>query len=116
MNKVFIGGSRRISRISEAVRLRLNRIVAQRIPVVIGDASGADRAVQRYLHERGYDRVEVFTSSERPRNNIGGWPLQFIRPRHAARDFDYYATKDRAMAQEASVGLMIWTARAAAPF
>lgn len=108
MNKVFIGGSRRINRIEDPVRRRLDRIITQRIAVVIGDANGADRVVQRYLHERAYNRVQVFSSSERPRNNIGGWPIQVIRPRHAARDFDYYATKDRAMALEASVGLMIW--------
>jgi hypothetical protein len=31
-----------------------------------------------------------------------------IRPGHARRDFDYYATKDRAMATAAAVGLMLW--------
>lgn len=108
MNSVFIGGSRRISRIDDAVRRRLDRIVAQRLPVVIGDAGGVDRAVQKHLHERGYDRVEVFSSSDRARNNVGGWPLRVVRPPRAVRDFDYYATKDREMAEVAGVGLMIW--------
>jgi hypothetical protein len=31
-----------------------------------------------------------------------------IRPGHARRDFDFYATKDRAMAAAATVGLMLW--------
>jgi hypothetical protein len=30
------------------------------------------------------------------------------RPGHSRKDFDYYATKDRAMAAEATVGLMLW--------
>ena len=108
MTRVFIGGSRRISRLSDAVRGRLARVAEKGIPVLIGDASGAAKAVQRYLQERAYERVEVFSSDPSPRNNIGGWPVRVVRPTHTRRDFDYYATKDRAMAAEATVGLMLW--------
>lgn len=108
MTKVFVGGSRRIGRLSEDIRQRIDRIVAKRFHVLIGDANGADKAVQRYLHERGYDRVEVFCAGATSRNNAGGWPLHVVHPPHSARDFDYYASKDRAMAAEATVGLMIW--------
>lgn len=108
MTKVFVGGSRRISRLNDDVRQRIDGIVAKRFHVLIGDANGADKAVQRYLHERGYDRVEVFCSGSSSRNNVGGWPLHAVRPPHASRDFDYYASKDRAMATAATVGLMIW--------
>jgi hypothetical protein len=31
-----------------------------------------------------------------------------VRSGHARKDFDYYATKDRAMAAAATVGLMLW--------
>ena len=108
MTKVFIGGSRKVSRLSAAVRERLGRIIGKRLPVVIGDASGADKAVQAYLLQEGYDAVEVFCSDETPRNNLGAWPTRVVQPRHTQRDFDYYATKDRQMAREATVGLMLW--------
>lgn len=108
MSRVFIGGSRKISRLSNDVLHRLDRIVEKQLPVLIGDASGADKAVQRYFDERGYGSVEVFCSDQTPRNNVGNWPVRMIRPSHATRDFDYYATKDRLMAKEATVGLMIW--------
>ena len=108
MTRVFIGGSRRISRLSDALRRRVDRIVENGIPVLIGDASGADKAVQRYLWKRAYERVEVFSSDAIPRNNLGDWPVRVVRPAHARRDLDYYATKDRAMAAEATVGLMVW--------
>jgi hypothetical protein len=108
VTKVFIGGSRRISRLTTAVRQRLDRIVEKGLPVVIGDANGADRAVQAYLLQQRYSPVEVFCSDEVPRNNLGAWPSRVIRPRHARRDFDYYATKDRQMARVATVGLMLW--------
>lgn len=108
MTRVFIGGSRRISRLSAEVRARIDRIVGKDLAVVIGDANGADKAVQQYLRRRGYARVEVFCSDATPRNNAGNWPVRVIRPVHAKRDFDYHATKDRAMASEATVGLMLW--------
>ena len=108
MTRVFIGGSRRISRLSDALRGRIDRIVEKDIPVLIGDANGADKAVQRYLRERAHERVEVFSSDAIPRNNVGDWPVRVVRPAHARRDFDYYATKDRAMAAEATIGLMVW--------
>ena len=108
MTRVFIGGSRRISRLSDPLRSRIDRIVEKELSVLIGDANGADKAVQQYLREQAYKFVEVFSSDVTPRNNVGGWPVRVVRPTHARRDFDYYATKDRAMAAEATVGLMIW--------
>ena len=108
MTRVFIGGSRRISRLSDPLRSRIDRIVEKELSVLIGDANGADKAVQHHLRERAYKLVEVFCSDATPRNNIGGWPVRVVTPTHARRDFDYYATKDRAMAAEATVGLMVW--------
>jgi hypothetical protein len=108
VNKVFIGGSRRISRLTDAVLRRLDRIIESRLPIVVGDANGVDKAIQRYLAEKAYDRVEVFCSAEPCRNNVGGWPHRIVRPAVKSRSFAFYAAKDRQMALEASVGLMIW--------
>ena len=58
--KVFIGGSRRVSRLDAPVRVRLDKIVEKGLPVIIGDANGADKAVQQYLFSKHYDKVEVF--------------------------------------------------------
>ena len=108
MSKVFVGGSRRITRLSPAVCDRIANIVEKRFPILVGDASGADKAVQTYLHDQRYESVEVFCSDQTPRNNVGHWPLRVIRPAESTRDFDYFATKDRAMASEATIGLMLW--------
>ena len=108
MKKVFIGGSRKVMRLVPEVRARIDRIVDQALPVLIGDANGADRAVQRYLAERKYAGVEVFCADPAPRNNLGGWGVRVVQPRSSRRDFEHYAAKDRAMAAEASVGLMLW--------
>jgi hypothetical protein len=108
MTKVFIGGSRRISRLNADVRKRLDRIIEKGFPVLIGDANGADKAVQRYLQSRRYERVEVFCSEGVCRNNAGNWPVRAVPAREGKRGFNFYATKDRVMADEATVGFMIW--------
>jgi hypothetical protein len=106
--KVFVAGSRHVSRLSADVRRRLDNIIDKRLPVVVGDANGADKAVQSYLHSKRYDLVEVFCAGDRCRNNLGGWPVRMIQANGKRRDFSFYATKDRAMAEEATYGLMIW--------
>ncbi len=110
MTRVFIGGSRSISRLNADVKHRIDRIIEKHLPVLVGDANGADKAVQAYLRSRGYDLVEVFCSGESCRNNVGGWPIHSVPvPKNGKRkDFSFYATKDRAMAEAATVGLMLW--------
>lgn len=106
--KVFIAGSRRVSRLNADVRRRLDNIIDKRLPVIVGDANGVDKAVQRYLRSKRYDLVEVFCAGDRCRNNLGGWPVRTIQANGKTKNFSFYATKDRAMAEEASYGLMIW--------
>jgi len=106
--KVFIGGSRTIKCLAVAVRQRLNRIIERQLSVVIGDAYGVDRAVQEYFKNRHYPQVEVFCMAGGCRNNVGSWPICFIAAPSTKKDFRYYSTKDQAMADEATVGFMIW--------
>ena len=42
------------------------------------------------------------------RNNVGDWPTREIDAPRGARGFDYYSLKDRAMAEAAEYGLMLW--------
>jgi adenine-specific DNA-methyltransferase len=111
MTKVFIGGSRRTSRLSAAVRQRLDRIIERRFPVLIGDANGADKAVQNYLCARGYDRVEVFCMDGLCRNNVGDWTTRAVSAPPGAKGFQYYSTKDEEMARESTIGFMLWDGR-----
>ena len=57
--------------------------------------------------------MEGFCSGGDCRNNLGKWPVRAVATGQARRDFDYYAAKDEQMAQEASVGLMIWDGKSA---
>ncbi len=109
MIRVFIGGSRRVSRLDEQVKGRLDEIIRKQLPVIIGDANGADRAVQDYFHQHAYGHVDVYCTGGRCRNNAGNWKIRPVpAPAGGKRDFEYYSAKDRLMADEGSVGFMLW--------
>ncbi len=108
MDSVFVAGSRALSKLNAQVKERLDNILRKEFTVLVGDANGADKAVQRYLAERRYKHVVVYCM-EVCRNNVGDWPTRS----HSAdpsvkRDRHYYGIKDRAMAKDASCGFMLW--------
>lgn len=76
--------------------------------ILVGDANGADKAVQRYLADKAYSNVLVHCMENHCRNNVGNWPTRQVPAPHGARGFDYYSLKDLAMAQVAEYGLMLW--------
>jgi hypothetical protein len=108
MSTVFIGGSRYITSFSELVKKRLNNVVQEGHKVIVGDAVGADKAVQKFLSEASYQNVTVFCSGDSYRNNLGQWPTRHVQPPKSAKGFQLYAAKDREMARETDFGLMVW--------
>ena len=105
---VFVGGSRRISRLDETIRARADNMIRQGLKVLVGDANGADKAVQQHFAAKDYENVVVYCMGGRCRNNVGNWPTRHISAERGRKDFAYYATKDQEMAKEASCGFMIW--------
>jgi hypothetical protein len=104
----FVAGSRQISRLPAEVRSRLDTMIEKGFQILVGDANGADKAVQRYFADRSYQNVLVHCMKDHCRNNVGNWPTcQVVAPR-GAKGFDYYSLKDRAMAEAAEYGLMLW--------
>lgn len=111
MKKVFIGGSRSLSRLNADIRRRIDRIVERHLFVLVGDANGADKAVQDYLSNRHYPHVIVYSTGGQCRNNLGGWPNMSVEPPHRTKDFQFFTAKDAAMAHDADFGLMLWDGR-----
>lgn len=107
---VFIGGSIGISKLNAAIRARLDDFMKRGNAILIGDANGADKAVQTYLAKHDYRSVTVYCMEE-CRNNIGAWPTRTIEPPSKKRDSSYYAAKDFVMFQEAQCGVMLWDAK-----
>jgi len=108
MTKVFIAGSRRLSRLSADVKRRIDAMMEKGFTILVGDANGADKAVQRYLAEKSYRNVIVHCMTGNCRNNVANWPTREVAPPPGARGFAYYAAKDQAMVDTAEYGLMIW--------
>lgn len=113
MNTVFIGGSRHVSRLPAEVRKRLDNVISSGHRVVVGDANGADKAVQKHLHDAQYDKVTVYCSGTKPRNNLGSWTTHRVAAPKGSKGFQFYAAKDREMARDADFGLMIWDGQSA---
>jgi len=107
MTSVFIGGSRAVSRLNSVIREKLDDFIARNCAIFVGDANGADKAVQQHFADRGYRHVTVYCM-DRCRNNIGSWPTKQISRPASSKDFAYYAAKDRAMTQDAKCGVMLW--------
>ena len=107
MTSVFLGGSRAVSRLNPVIREQLDNLIARQCKILIGDANGADKAMQKHFADKQYPHVVVFCMTH-PRNNLGNWEIRAITSERKTRDSEYYATKDRIMGREARCGLMLW--------
>ncbi|NTU54214.1 MAG: hypothetical protein HGA97_11085 [Chlorobiaceae bacterium] len=79
----------------------------------MGDANGADKAVQSFLFEWRYDDVLVFCSGDKCRNNVGAWPTQRVEVPYGMTGRAFYTCKDIKMAENADYGLMLWDGKSA---
>lgn len=111
MATVFIAGSITIKHLDPKVKARIDNVVESDLAVVVGDADGADSAIQGYLAARCARNVTVFCSGTQPRNNVGAWPVHQVTTAHAAGSRAFFTAKDIEMAQAADYGLMIWDSK-----
>ena len=84
---VFVGGSRRVTRLPEQAKTRIDKAVDRGFAILVGDANGADKAVQKHLAEAQYDKVTVYCSGDRSRNNVGQWETRNVSTGERERDF-----------------------------
>ncbi|HIG21758.1 MAG TPA: hypothetical protein EYG57_09315 [Planctomycetes bacterium] len=108
MTRVFLSGSRQISRLHQSVLSRLAKMIDNELTILIGDANGADKAMQSYFNDRGYRNVQVFCSGDKCRNNVGGWTTKNILVAPHLKGRAFYTEKDKAMAKEADLGFVLW--------
>ncbi|MBO6948254.1 MAG: hypothetical protein JJ855_09790 [Rhodospirillales bacterium] len=113
MTTVFLSGSRAISRLNDMIRERISNIVSKEFDIVLGDANGADKAMQAYLNDINYRQVRVYCSGERCRNNLGDWPVENIDADSRLKGRDFYAVKDKKMAEDADFGFVLWDGKSA---
>ena len=105
--KIFVGGSKTLKAFSPCMTRALDIICEKGYEVLIGDCFGADKLVQKYLRERGYDKVKVYASGTKVRCNEGGYPVISV-PAEGKLGFEFYRQKDIAMSLTADHALMFW--------
>src|SRR5206468_1875838 len=108
MTTVFIAGSIAIKKLHPLFRERLVNIVQSEFDIVLGDADGADSSIQQALFDLKAKRVTVYCAGPKPRNNIGGWPVENITSDAEPGTRAFFTAKDMRMASVADYGLMIW--------
>ena len=113
MTTVFISGSRMISRLNDLVCGRLQNMIDQDFRIIVGDANGADKALQGFLAAARYENVIVYCAGSICRNNLGNWRVKKIQVDPKFRGRDFYAQKDKEMALEADYGFVLWDGKSA---
>jgi hypothetical protein len=108
MTTVFLSGSRKLGRLTDEIRRRIDNMVEKQLDIVTGDANGADKAMQAYLAECGYSRVTIFHVGDAPRNNVGNWPTKHVSTDEKLSGRDFYAQKDKEMSKIADFGFVLW--------
>lgn len=105
---VFISGKVSYDRrIPKRVQNELDACMKANSKIIVGDAPGADTRVQDYLAEKKYRNVEVYTTDEAVRNNVGNWKVKKISPNGYSDEREVRRQKDIAMTNAATRGFAI---------
>lgn len=113
MTTAFLSGSRKISRLNDRIRARVRNMIDQHFRIIVGDANGADKALQSYLSDLQYSDVLVFCSGHNCRNNVGNWNIREVTVDSNLKGRDFYTQKDKEMAAEADYGFILWDGKSA---
>lgn len=108
--KIFISGSKSISKLPKEVKSLLDSYIVTGAEILVGDCYGVDAAVQMYLDSKGYSNVTVYCSGETSRNNfVTGAKVRSCAEAAkglTGRAFQY--VKDIQMVRDCDQALMVW--------
>ncbi|MEA3392367.1 MAG: hypothetical protein U9Q91_05260 [Candidatus Marinimicrobia bacterium] len=113
MKNIFISGSISIKSIDDNIKQRLDNIITSQHTILIGDAKGADLAIQSYLNSQGYNNVSIYCSGPVCRNNVGNWEIVNVQIAQKTRNRQFYMVKDEQMALDSDYGFMLWDGKSA---
>ena len=113
MKTVFLSGSRQLSRLNDAIKARITIMIEKDFRIIVGDANGADKAMQKFLSDASYSNVVVYCAGETCRNNIGNWKEKQVSVDPQLKGRDFYTVKDKEMASKADYGFVLWDGKSA---
>lgn len=106
--KIVLAGSRKLDFLPDSVQSMLENYLAQDAEFLIGDAPGVDTIFQKYFLKRKYEHVEIFSSANYVRNNVGRWQERVVETTLKSVSKASHAFKDREMCALADIGIMVW--------
>ena len=107
--KVFLGGSQTWTVLPVEVKNTLDCWMRRHIAFLIGDRKGADQLMQKYLHEKGYEKVTVYVNSgDEVRCDEGGWGVAHVLSPAWPYSDEYCSARDIRMAEAADEAYLLW--------
>lgn len=106
--KVFISGSKSISKLTEEMCEILDKIIRDGGTILVGDCYGADLAVQKYLLQKDYADVIVYCSGERPRHHLVGNIYSCAKEAAGLKGRAFQYVKDEAMCKDCDEAYGFW--------
>ena len=109
MKNVFLSGSRSLSQLNRRVVELLDFFIETNAHFLVGSADGADALFQKYLANKNYTNVTVYTIYPQPRNLASNkFTVKVVKPREGLRGRQAQMEKDRAMCKDCDVALVYW--------
>lgn len=96
-------------KLPKQVRSELDSSMKNRDKIIVGDAPGVDRQVQKYLKKKHYKDVEVYGPGKEVRYSANKkWKTNAIDdPEHEPMSKEWLAKKDKAMTDASTKGLAV---------
>lgn len=113
-NCIFFFGSKSITTLSPDFINELEIAMLNRCHILVGDCSGVDLEVQRYLADSEYKNVTVYYSFDeqhpKPRNNVGSWQQMKCNNKSSSdlSPFGFRRLKDIQMITTCSKAICLW--------
>ena len=103
---LFVSGSMRVTHLPKKAKKIIDKAIVHDVRIMVGDCTGVDTIIQKYLAYEKYDNVKVYHINKKPRNNLGFGSIRVTKKyKKAANQF---SNKDIYMGKKADSLLVIW--------
>jgi hypothetical protein len=108
--KVFISGSIAIGKLSDDVKKSIDKIIANNLQILVGDADGIDTMVQKYCVEKNYSNITVYSIFPMPRYRASeSFEMKRVFvSEEIKKERERQQEKDKAMTMDSDYSLIIW--------
>lgn len=107
-NIIFISWSRSINKLDPLDEEFINKCINKNIKIIIWDADWIDYLAQKYLFNKWYSNVNIYTVNKTPRNNVGNFHTILCDIPYWTFSKAVFGIKDEEMRKICNDGYVIW--------